>query len=88
MKNFKHIVSTNMISKFPISVADIINHKNIYGPLMENIKGKSTRIKPRLEIKYDIKVPINIYKNNYNIDFKLKSYIYMAFIFWYILTDK
>ena len=30
---------------------------------MASIKGKSTRSKPRLEIKYDIQIISNIYKN-------------------------
>ena len=34
VKNFKHMVSTNMVSKFPISVADISNAKKICGSPM------------------------------------------------------
>ena len=54
MKNFKHMVSTNMIPNFPISVADIINTGETYRPLMASLKGNSTRSKPRMVIKYDI----------------------------------
>ena len=32
VKNFKHILSTIMISNFPISAEYIINAENIYGP--------------------------------------------------------
>ena len=64
MKKFKHMASTNMISDCPISVEDIRNSENMYGPSMEILKGNSTRIKPRLEIKDDIQIPSEIYKNN------------------------
>ena len=40
VKNFNHMVSTSMISNFPISVADIINAEKIYGPSMVSLKGK------------------------------------------------
>ena len=64
VNKFKHMVSTNIISKCPMEVADRINAENMYGPLMEGLKGKSTRIKPRPVIKYGIKIPSKIYKNN------------------------
>ena len=57
LKNVSHVVSTNMISNSPISVADIINDKKTYGPLMESLKGNSIRIKPRPVIKNDIQIP-------------------------------
>ena len=68
MTNFKHMVSRKMVSYFPISVADIINAEKIYGPSMESIKGKSTRIKPRPIIKDDIKITSEIYESNSNIE--------------------
>ena len=42
VKKFKHMVSTNMISNSPISVVDISNTENIYGPQMSSLKGKSS----------------------------------------------
>ena len=68
VKKFKHMVSINIISNYQISVADISNAENIYGPLMEIIKGKSTGIKPRPLIKDVIQVPSKIYKNITNIE--------------------
>ena len=61
-KNFTHMLSTNMIKNYPISVADTRNIKNIYGPLMASLKGKLKSIKPRPEINDDIQTPIEIYK--------------------------
>ena len=58
------MVSTNMVSKFPISVADISNAEKIYGPSMVSLKGKSTRIKKSPVMKYEIQIPRKIYKNN------------------------
>ena len=60
VKNFKHILSTKMISKCLISVADISNDEKIYGPLMETFKVKSTSSKPRPLIKDYIKILSNI----------------------------
>ena len=52
VKNFKDMVSTNMISNCPISVAYIINSDKIYGPSMASLKVKSTRSKPRPVINF------------------------------------
>ena len=67
VKKFKHMVSINIISNYQISVADISNAENIYGPLMEIINGNSTKSNPRPVIKDDIHIPSEIYKNNSNI---------------------
>ena len=67
LKKFKPMVSTNIISNCPISVAYIINAENMYGPLIASLKVKSTRIKPSPVIKCDIQIPSNICKNNSNI---------------------
>ena len=42
VKNFNHMLSTNMISNCLISVKDISNSENIYGPSMASSKVKST----------------------------------------------
>ena len=54
VNNLNHLVSTNMVSNFPISVADIINAENIYQTSTEILKGMSSRRKPRPVIKDDI----------------------------------
>ena len=56
VKNFNHMVCTSMISNCPISVAYISNSENIYGTSMPSLKGKSTRSKKRLVLKYDIQI--------------------------------
>ena len=67
-KNFKNMASTKIISNFPISVAYQINSENIYWPSMASLKGKPTRGKPRPVIKNDTKIPIEIYRNNSNVE--------------------
>ena len=62
VNNFKHMVSTNIISNCSISVADIRNAENMYGLSMTSLKVKSTRIKPRPVIKYYIQIPSDIKK--------------------------
>ena len=64
VNNFKHMISTNMISNCPISVADISNAEKIYGSSMASLKGKSIIIKQGLVINDDIKIPIKILENN------------------------
>ena len=64
MKNFKQMVSINMISNFPIPVAEIINAESIYGLSMASLKGRSTSIKTRPSINDYINIPREIYKNN------------------------
>ena len=65
MKNFNHMVSTNMISNCPISVANISNAEIIYGPSMASLKVKSTRSKPRTAIKDDIQIPSETHKKQF-----------------------
>ena len=65
VKNFKDMVSTNMISNCPISVAYIINSDKIYGPSMASLKVKSTRSKPRTAIKDDIQIPSETHKKQF-----------------------
>ena len=67
MKNLNNVVSTNIISNFPISVADLIKYDKIYGSSMTSLKGKSTSSNPRPVIKDDIHIPRKVYKNNSNI---------------------
>ena len=50
-KNFKHMLSINIISKCPISVSDISNAENVYSPLVASLKGKSTRSKTKARNK-------------------------------------
>ena len=62
------MVSTNMVSNCPISVASISNAHKIYGLSMTIIKVNSTRNNPRPVINYEINIPIKIYKNNSNVE--------------------
>ena len=71
MKNFKHMVSTNMVSNCPISVAYIINDEKVYGISMEIPKGKLTMRKIRPVIKDYIKIPIEIYQKNQTLSYAL-----------------
>ena len=68
VKNFNHMVSTNMISNCLIEEADINNAVKIYGSLMEILKVKSIRSNPRPVIRYEIQIPSDVYKNNSNIE--------------------
>ena len=75
VKNFDHMVSTNMISNCPISVAYISNSGKIYGPYMAILKGKSTKSKPMPVIKYDIHITSELYKKTQTLSYALTSYI-------------
>ena len=56
LKNFKHMLSTNMKSNCLISVAYISNYEKIYESFRSSFKGKSTSSKPRSLIKDDIQI--------------------------------
>ena len=71
-KNFKQIVSTTMISRCTIPVANIINAEKIYGASIGSLKFKLTRRKTRQVIKDDIKTPSDIYKKNQTLSYALK----------------
>ena len=86
-KNFNNMVSTNRISNCPISMADMINSGIIYGTSMESIKGNSTRSKPRPVINDDINTPIDIYKNNSNIELCI-DVIYINGIAFLVYIDR
>ena len=86
-KNFNNMVSTNRISNCLISMADMINSGIIYGTSMESIKGNSTRIKPRPVINNDINTPIDIYKNNSNIELCI-DVIYINGIAFLVYIDR
>ena len=68
MNNFNYMLSTNMISNCPTSVAYIRNADKIYGPSVASLKSKSKRIKPGTVIKDDIHIPSGVYKNNSNFE--------------------
>ena len=68
VKNFNHMLSTNIIPNCPISVAYIRNTENIYGSSISSLKVNSIRIKPRTVIKDSIQIPSKIYKNNSDIE--------------------
>ena len=68
VKNFKHMISTNMIANCPITIRDFDNAEKIYGPAMSALKGKSTQSKPKPVIHDEIVVPPEIYANNLELD--------------------
>ena len=56
---------------------------------MASLKGRPTRRKPRLVIKYDINFSSDIYKNNSNVELCIDViYIYIESHLWYLLIEK
>ena len=53
----------------------------MYGPYIESLKGNSAGIKPRQEIKDEIKIPCEIYKKNSKMSYELTSSILMSLYF-------
>ena len=87
MKNLNNVVSTNIISNFPISVADLIKYDKIYGSSMTSLKGKSTSSNPRPVIKDDIHIPSKVYKNNSNIELCIDT-IYISCVEFIVSIDR
>ena len=81
VKNCKHMVSTNIISNFPISVANIGYVKSIYKPFILRLKRNPSRIKPRKVINYYIHIPTKIHKNNSDIEFCIEFVYINGFVF-------
>jgi hypothetical protein len=45
-KDFKHMVSSNMIKNCPVISTDVANANTIFGPDLATLKGKTVRITP------------------------------------------
>jgi hypothetical protein len=45
-KDFKHMVSSNMIKNCPVNYTDVANATTIFGPDLATLKGKTVRITP------------------------------------------
>jgi hypothetical protein len=45
-KDFKNMVSSNMIKNFPVTSTDVANANTIFGPDLTTLKGKTVRITP------------------------------------------
>ncbi len=68
MENFKGIVKGNLIKNLPISVEDIEQAEQIYGPDLYALKGKATRTTPKSVVNDEIKIPSELISKNNKLD--------------------
>ena len=67
-KDFKAMVAGGMILNCPVTVADVIRAKKIYGPSIAALKGKTVRSSPEKVVTDDsIEVPKQILEVNPNV---------------------
>ena len=56
-REFAGMVREQLLTNFPVTVWDVDNAKQIFGPDLANLRGKTTRTKPeRVWVKY-VQIP-------------------------------
>ena len=60
MNNFKSLLSMKIIKKCPVTTEDVNIAEKIVGPDISNLKGKSTRCKPKPLSKDLIEIPAEL----------------------------
>ena len=59
-EDLKNAVSSSAIENIPIDKVDVSNSRRIYGPALEDIRGKTTRRKPDHVKARHVKIPIEV----------------------------
>ena len=65
--DLKAIVSSNQIANCPVSIEDIDRAEIIYGPSIQNLKGKTTRRTPERVVSDYITIPTKVLESNKNV---------------------
>ena len=66
-RDFKNIISKNLILNCPVTASDVARADKIYGKYIHALKGKNTRTKPKPVVIDYMVMPKNILENNKNI---------------------
>jgi hypothetical protein len=66
-KDFKHMVSSNMITNCPVTSKDVANANTIFGPDLATLKGKTVRITPPPVATDYVQIPNEIMSLNHNV---------------------
>ena len=64
MRDFKTIISNNLILNCPVTASDVVSAENFYGQDIHALKGKITRTKPKPVVIDYLVMPKNILENN------------------------
>jgi Reverse transcriptase (RNA-dependent DNA polymerase) len=67
LKDFKLIITSNMIKNIPITIEDINIAEKIFGPDVGALKGKTTRQKPAPVVNDYVEVPKELIDNHHNV---------------------
>jgi Reverse transcriptase (RNA-dependent DNA polymerase) len=67
LKDFKLIITSNMIKNIPITIDDINIAEKIFGPDVGALKGKTTRQKPAPVVEDYVEVPKELIDNHQNV---------------------
>ena len=63
-RDFKTIISKNLILNWPVTASDVVRFDKIYGQDIHALKGKITRTKPKPVVINYLVMPMNILENN------------------------
>ena len=66
-RDFKNIISKNLILNCPVTAGDVARAEKNYGKDIHALKGKTTRTKPKPVVIDYLVMPKNILENNKNI---------------------
>ena len=61
-KNYKWLIQSNQINKCPVTLQDVNIAQNFWGKDISALKGKTTRIKPNVVARYQVKIPVDLLK--------------------------
>jgi hypothetical protein len=72
-KDFKHMLSSNMIKNCPVTFIDVTNANKIFGPDLATLKGKTARITPLPVMTDYVQIPKEIMALNRNVTLAIHS---------------
>jgi hypothetical protein len=87
-KDFKHMVSSNMIKNFPVTPIDVTNANKTFGPDLTTLKGKTVRMTPPPVVTDYVQIPNEIMSLNCKVPWRLTSCSSMALLLWSVSLER
>jgi hypothetical protein len=67
LKDFKSIITSNMVKSIPITIDDINKAEKVFGPNVGVLKGKTTQQKPAPVVSDYVKIPRELVQNHQSV---------------------
>ena len=61
-KEYKWVIQINQINNCPVTVHDVEIAQKVWGKNIASLKGKTTRKKPNVVARYQVKIPAGLIK--------------------------